>query len=131
MNAVQVKWGRGEVAAVLALVRTTKTTAGGRKQALEALLIAERQLATNENPKARVPLYFGVRPLGLLGTVLAKAARDDCRTALASLKAAALESKRAVGKATLDKDKVNLHNVRSETRQQHARHVSGRPRGAR
>lgn len=129
MNAVQVKWGRGEVAAVLALVRAAKTTAGGRKQALEALLIAERQLATNENPKARVPLYFGVGPLGLLGTVLAKADRDDCRTALASLKTAALESKRAAGKATLDK--VNLHNVRSKTRQQHARHVSGRPRGAR
>lgn len=123
---VHVNWSRSEVAAALEAVRSANAKVGGRKQALEQLGRAERKLLDKANPKARVALHFGERPLSLLGAVLAESADPAAISALTSLEKAALSAKRNATRP--GPQDGPLHNPLADTRDRRARHLTGRPR---
>jgi hypothetical protein len=125
---VHVNWSRSEVEAVLSAVRAAPD-GRGKKSALSQLEGAERRLAEKVNPKAHVSLYFGEKPLALLGSLLAKDRDPRRKKALETLQRAALQTRRSAGKAAATK--TNLHNPLADTRDQRVRHVTGRPRPAR
>jgi hypothetical protein len=121
-----VNWSRQEVAAALKAVRSASETLAGRKQALQQLVRAERKLSEKPNPKARVVLNFGERPIGLLRVVLLESPDPAAHSALGRLQKV-VKNRSSPPERTADL----LHNPLSDARDHRVRHVTGRPRPAR
>lgn len=128
VTAATVNWTRAEIDEVLDAV-SASSTVRGRKKALETLSQARAKIEAKENPKARVMIRFGERPAALVAEVLHGRSSSDAQSALRRLEGAAIQAVRGARRAK--RDEVTLSNVKAETRDHRARHVTGRPRSAR
>jgi hypothetical protein len=129
VTAATVNWTRAEIDEVLDAV-SASSTVRGRTKAMETLNQARAKIEAKENPKARVTIRFGERPAALVAEVLrGRSSSSEARSALRRLEGAAIQAVRGARRAK--RDEVTLSNVKAETRDHRARHVTGRPRSAR
>jgi hypothetical protein len=128
VTAATVSWTPAEIDEVLNAV-SASSTVRGRKKALETLNQARAKIEAKENPKARVTIRFGERPAAFVAEALHGRSSSEARSALRRLEEAAIQAVRGARRAK--RDEVTLNNIKAETRDHRARHVTGRPRSAR
>jgi hypothetical protein len=123
-----VAWTRAEIDEALAAVGESSAVRG-KKKALETLTKARSKISGKENAKARVTIRLSEKPAALVVEVLRGRSSPAARSAVRRLEEAALQAVR--GARRVKRAETTLSNVKAETRDHRARHVTGRPRPAR
>ena len=128
MAAATVAWTRAEIDEALGAVVASRAVRG-KKKAVETLTKAQLQVQEKKNPKARVTIRFGEKPAAHVAAALRRRSSPEARSALRRLEDAAL---RAVRSARRSKQhETSLSNIKADTRDRRAQHVTGRPRPTR
>ena len=128
MDAVAtVAWSRAEIDEALAAVGESSTV--GEEKAVETLTKARSRIDEKDNAKARVTIRFSEKPAAVVVEALRGRSSPAARSAVRRLEEAALQAVR--GARRVKKDETTLSNVKADTRDHRARHVTGRQRPAR